>query len=73
MKSILQRGKALFQEAVVLFRSLPPALLAFFALSVVGMNLLANKSINTGLDWPVGTSSWAARWLSWFLRLRTRC
>lgn len=51
MKSILLRGKALFKEAVVLFRSLPPALLAFFALSVIGMNLLANKSINTGLDW----------------------
>ena len=64
MKSILQRGKALFQEAVVLSRSLPPALLAFFALSVVGMNLLANKSINTGLDWLALDCGFILSWAS---------
>ena len=29
----------------------PPIVLTFLVLAVVGMNLLANKSINTGVDW----------------------
>ena len=34
-----------------LLRTVPPVLVTLLVLSVVGMNLLANKSINTGLDW----------------------
>ena len=34
-----------------MLKTVPPFLLALTVLSVVGMNLLANKSINTGLDW----------------------
>ena len=34
-----------------LIRSVPPILAALMILSVVGMNLLANKSISLGLDW----------------------
>ena len=34
-----------------LLRSAPPLLVSMLVLSVVGMNLLANKSIDTGLDW----------------------
>ena len=34
-----------------LFRSVPPLLVSLMILSVVGMNLLANKSIDTGVDW----------------------
>ena len=34
-----------------LLRSVPPMIVSLLILSVVGMNLLANKSINTGLDW----------------------
>ncbi|MBQ6275061.1 MAG: VUT family protein [Oscillospiraceae bacterium] len=34
-----------------LLRSVPPLLVSLLILSVVGMNLLANKSINTGLSW----------------------
>ena len=34
-----------------LLRTVPPLLAAVMILSIVGMNLLANKSINTGLDW----------------------
>ena len=34
-----------------LLRSVPPILVSLLILSVVGMNLLANKSINTGLSW----------------------
>ncbi len=35
----------------ILLRTVPPILVSLMILSVVGMNLLANKSINTGLDW----------------------
>ena len=34
-----------------LLQTVPPLIAALLILSVVGMNLLANKSINTGLDW----------------------
>ena len=34
-----------------LLRTVPPLLVSLMILSVVGMNLLANKSINTGVDW----------------------
>ena len=34
-----------------ILRSVPPMPAALLILSVVGMNLLANKSIDTGLDW----------------------
>ena len=34
-----------------ILRSVPPLPAALLILSVVGMNLLANKSINTGVDW----------------------
>ena len=34
-----------------LLQDVPPRLVSLLILSVVGMNLLANKSIHTGLDW----------------------
>ena len=34
-----------------LLRTVPPIILSLLILSVVGMNMLANKSINTGVDW----------------------
>lgn len=43
--------KKAFIEFRSLLRTVPPVLLSLMILSVVGMNLLANKSINTGLDW----------------------
>ena len=43
------------KKSIARFRSLtksvPPLIAALLVLSVVGMNLLANKSIDTGLDW----------------------
>ena len=68
MKKIFLKGKDLFQEAVLLFRNLPASLLVFFCLSVVGMNLLANKSINTGLDWLALDAGVILSWAS-FLTL----
>ena len=38
-------------ESRSLIRSVPPLLVSVMILSVVGMNLLANKSIDTGVDW----------------------
>jgi uncharacterized PurR-regulated membrane protein YhhQ (DUF165 family) len=43
--------KKTFSEFREMLKTVPPFLLALTVLSVVGMNLLANKSINTGLDW----------------------
>ena len=43
--------KTLFTEIKLLLRSVPSAITALFAVSVVAMNLLANKSIDTGADW----------------------
>ena len=34
-----------------LMQNVPPVIFALLVLSVVGMNLLANKSIDTGLEW----------------------
>ena len=47
----MKRLKDFFTEFSVLQRSLPPFVVAFFFLSVVGMNLLANKSVNGLPDW----------------------
>ncbi|MBQ7713244.1 MAG: VUT family protein [Clostridia bacterium] len=43
--------KTLFTEIKLLLRSVPSVITALFAVSVVAMNLLANKSIDTGTDW----------------------
>ncbi len=43
--------KKFMHEASDLLGSVPPLALTLLTLSVVGMNLLANKSIDTGLDW----------------------
>ena len=40
-----------FKEYALLMRSCHPFVIAMLFISVIGMNLLANKSINTGLDW----------------------
>ena len=43
--------KRSFNEFRSLLRSVPPVLVILMVLSIVGMNLLANKSINTGVEW----------------------
>ncbi len=48
MKHKIQRE---FQEFVILLKSVPSVLLSLFILSIVLMNLLANKSIDIPLDW----------------------
>lgn len=43
--------KKLFAELGDLLNNVPPLVLTLFTLCVVGMNLLANKSIDTGIEW----------------------
>ena len=43
--------KHMISEFRSLLRTVPPILVSLMILSIVGMNLLANKSINTGVDW----------------------
>ena len=43
--------KTLFTEIKLLLRSVPSVITALFAVSVVAMNLLAKKCIDTGTDW----------------------
>ena len=47
----MNKLKDLFREAVLLERSIPGVVSALFILSIVSMNLLANKSINLPFDW----------------------
>ena len=43
--------KKTISEFRSMLKTVPPLLLTLTVLSVVSMNLLANKSIDTGLDW----------------------
>ena len=47
----MNKVKSLFREAVLLERSIPGIVSALFILSIVAMNLLANKSIALPFDW----------------------
>ncbi len=47
----MKKAKQLFTEFSVLFRNLPPIVVAMFFLSIVSMNLLANKSIDDLPEW----------------------
>ncbi len=43
--------KKLFASYRSMLQSVPPLVASLLILSVVGMNLLANKSVDTGVDW----------------------
>ena len=48
MKTVLQR---FWKETVTLMRSIPAVLVGLLLVGVVAMNLMANKSIHTGVSW----------------------
>ena len=57
-----------------LLRTVPPMIVSLLILSVVGMNLLANKSINTGLDWLALDGGILFSWLTFLsMDILTRC
>lgn len=47
----MNKVKSLIKEALLLERSVPSVVSALFILSIVAMNLLANKSITLPFDW----------------------
>ncbi len=61
IKTIIRKD---LNETKVLFRSLPAISVSFFILSVVLMNVFANKEISTGLDWLALDSGIMVSWLS---------
>lgn len=61
---IKEKIKSEITEFKILLRSVPAFAVSAFVLSVVVMNLLANKSIDTGLDWLALDCGIIASWLS---------
>ena len=47
----MKRIKQYFTDFRLLLKSVPPLIFSLFILAVFAMNLLANKSINLGVDW----------------------
>ena len=63
MKKLSGSIKEFFKEYSLLLKSVPPLLMALFVVSVVGMNLLANKSI-VNLSWLALDAGFLLSWLS---------
>ena len=59
-----QKIKDFFKEVDVLTNNVPSLWVSFFFLSVVGMNLLANKSVDMKVDWLALDSAFLFSWLS---------
>ncbi|MCR5506162.1 MAG: VUT family protein [Bacilli bacterium] len=64
MKKIGYEIKEFFVEFKILLRSVPALMVTLFVVSVVGMNLLANKSIDTHLNWLALDMGIILSWLS---------
>ena len=60
----MQKIKDFLKEVDVLVNNVPSLWVSFFFLSVVGMNLLANKSIDMKVDWLALDSAFLFSWLS---------
>ena len=58
--------KNLFKECKLIFRNIPSLIIAFFFISVICMNLLANKSLNTGLSWLALDAGILLSWMAFF-------
>lgn len=63
-----------FVESLRLLDSVPPVLLTLMTLSVVGMNLLANKSVDTGIPWLALDCGFILSWLAFLtMDVMTHC
>ena len=66
--------KKALHELGQLLNSVHPVILTSLVLSIVGMNLLANKSINTGVDWLALDCGILLSWLTFLsLDVLTHC
>jgi len=61
---MIPKIKTFLREVEILVNNVPSIWVAFFFLSVVGMNLLANKSIDMKADWLALDSAFLFSWLS---------
>lgn len=59
-----ERIKKELKEYFLLMRNVPSLTFALFVASVIGMNLLANKSVNLPVDWLAMDSGILLGWLS---------
>lgn len=66
--------KRTFDEFRTLTQSAPPMLVSLMILSIVGMNLLANKSIDTGVEWLALDCGILFSWLAFLtMDVLTQC
>ena len=66
--------KKILSELSRMLDEVPAIILTLLVLSVVGMNLLANKSINTGLDWLALDCGILLSWLTFLcMDVLTHC
>ena len=63
----MKKIKQISHELILLQRNVPGTVLALFILSIVSMNLLANKSIDTGLSWLALDCGIIFSWLTFLL------
>lgn len=63
----MKKIKFFFSEVLILERSIPGVVLALFVLSIVCMNLLANKSINLPFDWMALDCGIIFSWLTFLV------
>jgi len=63
----MSKIKQLFKEALLLERSVPGVVMALFIISIIAMNLLANKSIILPVDWMALDCGIIFSWLTFLL------
>ena len=59
--------KKIFQELIILQRNIPALFFASFAVAIVMMNLLANKSLNTNSQWIAADCGFLFSWIVFFV------
>lgn len=64
MKKVFSFIKRELKEMSLLLKNIPASLMTFFVLSLVMMNLLANKSIDTGISWLALDAGITVSWLA---------
>ena len=68
------KKKTLIAEFRQILRTVPPLIFSLLVLSVVGMNLLANKSIDTGVEWLALDGGILFSWLTFMtMDVLTHC
>lgn len=60
----MSKIKKFFWDFKLLIKSVPATIISIFAISVFAMNLLANKSIDTGFDWLALDCGILVSWIS---------